>query len=255
MNLYYEISLFKLAFSFLTRIPVTIIDYSEQKLNEATGYFPAVGALIGVLLALCYYFLSLAFPTPLAVTAVIAIGFLLTGGFHEDGLADVADGFGGAFEPSKKLEIMKDSRLGTYGTLALISLFAIKYQTLVASSVIPILLIGAHSISRVFATSIIGKCAYVTEDGLSKVKPVAKKLSINAEHRLWTTFIAVCLLLFVLGVTFFQLLFMIMSCFALRHVLIIWFKKHINGYTGDCLGAAQQVFEVLVYCLLLLFLD
>lgn len=255
MKLHYELSLMKLALSFLTRIPVKITDYSDHKLNEATGYFPLVGVLIGSILALCFYGLSLILPTAIAVTAIIVIGFLLTGGFHEDGLADVADGFGGAFEPSKKLEIMKDSRLGTYGTLALISLFAIKYQVLVASSNIPILLIVAHSISRTFATSIIGKCAYVTEDALSKVKPVAKRLSSNAEIRLWLTFIAVCALLLFTGVTLLGLIILIVSCFALRYVLINWFKKHINGYTGDCLGAAQQLFEVFVYCLLLLLLD
>ncbi|MDE3270677.1 adenosylcobinamide-GDP ribazoletransferase [Pseudoalteromonas sp. G4] len=255
MKLSYEISLFKLALSFLTRIPVKITDYSDEKLNEATGYFPLVGALIGAILAASFYVLSLLFPVELAVVLVIVIGYMLTGGFHEDGLADVTDGFGGAFEPHKKLEIMKDSRLGTYGTLTLISLFAIKYQVLVASSHILLLLVIAHTLSRTFATSIIGKCPYVTADSLSKVKPVAKQLSISAEKRLWLTFACVCIVILFVGVTIAQLIILIVSCFLLRAVLIGWFKKHINGYTGDCLGAAQQIYEVFVYCLLLLFLD
>ena len=255
MKLQHEIALFKLALSFLTRIPIHIDDYSDDKLNKASGYFPLVGVFIGCLLGLCVYLLQLVLPISVSVVLVIIIGLLLTGGFHEDGLADVADGFGGAFDTHRKLEIMKDSRLGTYGTLALISLFAIKYQTLVATSHIVMALIAAHGISRAFATSIIGTCPYVTEDTTSKVKPIAKHLPSSAQNRLWLTFCVLCAVLFLYGMSLLQLIALIVTCFAVRSVLIAWFKKHINGYTGDCLGAAQQIFEVLIYCLVLLFLE
>lgn len=246
-----EINLFKLAVSFLTRIPVSVTDYSDNKLNQATGYFPLVGALIGLCLLSVFYLVSLILPMALAITFLLIAGFLLTGGFHEDGLADVADGFGGAFEKTKKLTIMKDSRLGTYGSLALISLFAIKYQALSLAPNLTLSLVIGHTLSRVFATLIIGQCAYVTDADSSKVKPVAQNLPSDAILRIAVTTFLLCLALLFTQLSLLNILVILVSCFILQRVLIAWFKQQINGYTGDCLGAAQQIIEVFIYCLLI----
>lgn len=242
--------------SFLTRIPVKITDYSDKSLSHACGYFPLVGALIGMTLAFVYWILSYFLPMEVSITLTIIFGYMLTGGFHEDGLADVADGFGGAFEKEQKLNIMKDSRLGTYGALALVSLFAIKYQSLMALNNIPLALITAHCLSRVFATSIIGSCPYVTESESSKVKPVAQYLPESAYIRiLFTATLLLLLILLFTTLSIGDLTIIVVSCFILQRVLIAWFKQQIQGYTGDCLGAAQQIIEVIVYCLLIILLD
>jgi len=117
-----ELNLLLLAVGFLTRLPITFqLDYNAQTLNASSRYFTLVGALLGLCMAAVYLGASALFPASVAVLMVLIANLLLTGCFHQDGLADMADGFGGAFQRERKLEVMKDSRLGTYGSSALIA--------------------------------------------------------------------------------------------------------------------------------------
>ena len=116
-----EFKTFNLALHFLTRIPTPFdIDYSPERLTDANRYYPLVGAIIGTVAAFAFFIPSLALPTLIAVIIATAATALLTGAFHEDGLADTFDGISGAYDRARSLEIMHDSRIGTFGALALI---------------------------------------------------------------------------------------------------------------------------------------
>ena len=109
-----------LAISFFTRIPVKLkVDVTASMLNQASRYFALVGVLIGGCSAVAYYLSATLLPVEIALLISMFCSVLLTGAFHEDGWADVWDGFGGGWTVENKLNIMKDSRLGTYGAAAL----------------------------------------------------------------------------------------------------------------------------------------
>lgn len=244
---------FLLAVSFLTRFPIHFKDeLEEDALNEASGYFALVGVLLGLGCALVYTLVAMIFPSSIAVIFTIAAGLLATGAFHEDGFADVWDGFGGGWGVSQKLHIMKDSRLGTYGASALVILLLLKFQLLLLLSEawwqVVCALILAHGLSRVMATSMIGSLPYVQEDANSKVKPVAQSLSRYSRDLLYVTgaiFLLVSWLLTPLSAL--DLVTVVMVLAVTRVACMEWFKRQLGGYTGDCLGAAQQCGELAVY--------
>jgi adenosylcobinamide-GDP ribazoletransferase len=251
--------LLKLALSFLTRIPVRLSEeIKPEMLHQASRYFALIGFFIGVFSALSYWLLAMMFPDTITVILVMAINLLLTGAFHEDGWADVWDGFGGGWSIEQKLTIMKDSRLGTYGAAALFIILMLKYQSLVALSetnahfiVITGLILG-HTLSRILATSLILSLPYVSEDSTSKVKPVAQHLSQTSFIILLSTGIIV--LGFSLTFSFLTVancIVLVVVLISLRLLLILWFKHQLSGFTGDCLGAAQQISEVCIYLTLL----
>ena len=118
---------------FFTRIPVPAsLPYSSQLLNQALRFFPLVGMLVGILGAGVLWLALLVFPPPLALLVSMGATILITGAFHEDGFADFCDGYGGGMSAERILEIMKDSRLGTYGTIGLLAMLAAKYTALVS---------------------------------------------------------------------------------------------------------------------------
>ncbi len=238
---------FIIALTFLTRLPIPIKNYSDSKLHSSVVYYPLVGLVIGGLIALIYSIALFVFSDPIAIILSMIFGFYLTGGFHEDGLADVCDGFGGGITVERKLEIMKDSRLGTYGTLGLVSVLLLKYTTLTQLSDVICALIVAHATSRAFAASIIFSSNYVQLDSLSKVKPVAKQMSA---FTLSIILLQTGIGLILLGMYYSSLFIPIILLFCLiviRQLLIRWFHYHLTGYTGDCLGFAQQIFEITIY--------
>ena len=242
-----------LAISFLTRLPVKLnFTVSGAHLNQASRYFALVGLLLGVLLALLYSIFQLLLPPSISVLLMMAVGLLLTGAFHEDGWADVWDGFGGGWQVEQKLAIMKDSRLGTYGAAALFIILLVKFQSLLFLSgsllnVLSSIVIG-QCLSRAVATSLIFSMDYVNADATSKVKPLAMHLSVTSLAILLLTAGVVLSCLIVFGVMLWQTAIVMMAVLLiLRQLLIYWFKQQLGGYTGDCLGAAQQLSEVTIY--------
>ena len=122
-----EKSYFLCAVMFFTRIPVQLATpYSEFALNKSRKYFPFIGVIIGSIAAICIYLLQLFLPLSLAVILSTVITILATGAFHEDGFADTCDGFGGGWDKIQVLTIMKDSRIGSYGTVGLIMMLGLK---------------------------------------------------------------------------------------------------------------------------------
>jgi adenosylcobinamide-GDP ribazoletransferase len=261
-----------LAISFFTRIPVQLkVDITASMLNQASRYFPLVGVLIGGCSALAFYLTATVFPIELALLISMFCSVLLTGAFHEDGWADVWDGFGGGWTVENKLNIMKDSRLGTYGAAALFFILMIKYQALLALadsamvestmvdktitnealsfevvSMLTILLLG-HCLSRVLATSLIADMAYVSEDATSKVKPLAQALSSNSYLIVLATGAVVIAFTLSFSVAWKLVTILLITRWCLKR----WFTQQLGGYTGDCLGAAQQLSEVVIYLALL----
>ena len=242
-----------LAISFLTRLPMQLrFNVTGAHLNQASRYFALVGLLLGGLLALSYGVFQLLLPASISVLLMMAVGLLLTGAFHEDGWADVWDGFGGGWQVSQKLAIMKDSRLGTYGAAALFIMLLVKFQSLLflSESLITVLsaIVIGQCVSRVVATSLIMGMEYVSEDATSKVKPLAMHLSVTSLVTLLVTAATLLVSLIAVGVLLWQTVFILVAVLLiLRVILIRWFKQQLGGYTGDCLGAAQQLSEIAIY--------
>lgn len=231
---------FLLAVGYFTRLPVPAHpNFTEAALKRSAVYFPSVGVLVGALLALiCWLALNL-WSTPIAVVGTLIVGFVITGAFHEDGWADTFDGFGGAFERDKKLAIMTDSRLGTYGSLALWSVLFIKALALIElvelQGVLVFMLL--HGLSRWGAMSAMVWQRYAKTEA-SKAKPVVQQLSLA--RWLLSGLILLPALLFWSPSTLLTLL----ATAAGMTGLWLWFcDRQIGGYTGDTLGAGQQWLE------------
>jgi adenosylcobinamide-GDP ribazoletransferase len=250
-----QVELFFTALMFYTRIPCPRwVGHSEEMLNKSTIYFPLIGWLVGGVAGFTYWGLSHFFPQNIALLLSMVVSILMTGAFHEDGFADVCDGFGGGWTQERILDIMKDSRLGTYGAAGLGLLLALKFYALrtvgfesihVLRSIIPVLIV-AHSLSRATALTFIYTHEYARANEDSKAKPVAKKLSLSE--------LAVGLALGLLPLVAYAvwlrnpwLLLVLLPLWGVKAYLARYFQKWIGGYTGDCLGATQQVAEVVVY--------
>ncbi|KGJ99023.1 adenosylcobinamide-GDP ribazoletransferase [Thalassotalea sp. ND16A] len=246
----YQLNLFYLALSFFSRIPVpATVQYSAPLLNKSARYFSLVGITLAVILALSYWLLSPFLPTTVVIVCLLSISLLLTGAFHEDGLADTVDGIGGGLTVEKRLEIMKDSRIGVYGAITIIIALLMKYSSLLviadSSQLIASLLLG-YALSRAIAASLMFDMAYVSASSGSKSKPLTEQQS-GAEL---TLLLAVgALPLFLFPVT--TIVSVLISMWLFRSAFKHWLTKRIGGYTGDCLGAAQQISELLIYLLII----
>ena len=255
-----ELHIFFTCLMFYTRIPCPKnIDHNPEYLNKATRYFPFIGWIVGSISFLAFYGFSFFLSTETAVILAIIASVLTTGAFHEDGFADVCDGFGGGWTKEKILIIMKDSAIGAYGAIGLVLLFLVKFKLLSeAISLLSIqndyflvylLFISAHSISRLAAISIIFTHEYSRDDATSKSKPIAKN---HSWKEVFGAFLFGLIPMLVLSYFNYKILLAVIPVFLPRYFLARYFQKWIDGYTGDCLGATQQVCE-LIYYLSILF--
>lgn len=244
--------IFLLAVQFLTRVPVRP-DFTPEWLTAATRYYPLVGALIGAVTAAIYALALLLWPPVVAVLVCIAAGLLLTGAFHEDGLADMADGIGGGQTRERALEIMRDSRIGTYGAAALLLALMLKAAALAAmpAATVILALVGGHALSRFSAVCVIATGSYARDHGTGK--PVADGVS-RASLAIAAATALACLLALGWGLgamaALSGLLGLVLAHLAMRRI----FERKLGGYTGDCLGAVQQASELGLYLGLLAWL-
>lgn len=250
-----ELHIFFTCLMFYTRIPCPKnIDHNPDYLNKATRYFPFIGWIVGSISFLAFYIFSLFLSTETAVILSIIVSVLTTGAFHEDGFADVCDGFGGGWTKEKILMIMKDSAIGAYGAIGLVLLFLLKFKLLSESislftndnSYLQIFLlyISAHALSRLAAISIIFTHEYSRDDASSKSKPIAKN---HTWKEILGSFFFGLLPLLIFSYFQYKFLLALIPVFIMRYFLARYFQKWIDGYTGDCLGATQQVCEVIYY--------
>jgi len=174
-----ELNLFFSALRFYTRIPCPGgNDYSDDYLSQSIRYFPLIGWIVGGIMALIVYGLSFVFPDSVCIILSLAVGILITGAFHEDGFVDVCDGFGGGWTKEKILSIMKDSRIGAYGVIGWVVLFALNLFTLLELLHIDLLfciktILLAHVISRFSVVTMVFTHSYARTDADSKAKPIA----------------------------------------------------------------------------------
>jgi adenosylcobinamide-GDP ribazoletransferase len=240
-----EIHIFFTALMFFTRIPCPKwVDHNPKNLHHSSKYFPLVGIIVGSIGAIVFYGASFIFSVEISILLSIFSTIYVTGAFHEDGFADVCDGFGGGWSKEKILLIMKDSRLGTYGTIGLIVILSIKFAALRETEVfyIPLVIISGHALSRFIATTLIFTHPYVRDIENSKTKPAAKSISIPS-LLVSGIFGIAPLFCFKNSMMFLTIIPMYLS----KMFLAAKFKKWIDGQTGDCAGAVQQLSEIIFY--------
>lgn len=242
-----ELNILLSAVMFLTRLPVSrFVKYDPEHLSQSTCYFPLVGACVGSVGAGVLAMASEVVSPVLAVLISMAITILLTGAFHEDGLADSADGFGGGYTKERTLEIMKDSRIGTYGAIALWLFLTAKLLVLTEifkqeDSLALSTLVVAHLLGRYSSLPLIYTLNYVRSESTSS-KPFAQKASPKrlVFASLYTVFL--CVVLLEEGA-----IVAIAVCLLGTLIAGRFFLKRIGGITGDALGAANQLVELAIY--------
>lgn len=243
----YEIQLFIAALTFLTRIPLPAQQtYTPDIMAACCRYYPLVGALVGLMLAAVFVGTNMLLPATPSIVITLIAGVLLTGAFHEDGLADTCDGLGGGWSRDDALRIMKDSRVGSYAVIGVTLAIALKISLLSSLPLaqIPAALLLGHTLSRALATSYLLNYPYVQLAEHSKVGTYARA-GISAPVLL--TIVIVCLALTggLFGID--TAVLCLASLAVLRRLFGRYLLRRLGGITGDCLGAAQQLAEVMVY--------
>lgn len=227
------------AFRFLTRIPLPGRPTEADELQGAVAWFPLVGALVGLFTAGVFQLACRLWPPTVAAALAVAAGLLLTGGFHEDGLSDAVDGLGGGFTRDKVLAIMKDSRIGAYGSMALLCALLLRWSLLVA--------LGERALLAFPMAMALGRWSIVHV--LALLPPIAEGLAKEVHRkgtfRLWTFS---TLLAFLLGAVAIRLgLGRVPLAFAAAlGASLIWtwrLKVRLGGHSGDCLGATAMLGE------------
>lgn len=240
-----ELNLLRHAFLFYSRIPVGRIEYSDENLIKAFRYFPLVGIVVGGLSASVYLLSMFILPPTVSILIALIVGVLTTGGLHEDGFSDFFDAFGGGHTKQRILEIMKDSTIGVYGVMSLILLFLMKFALLYSLPlyIIPSLLIASGSSARFMSIAMSRISQYARNEG-EKSKSMHLKIGIDN----FTTFVAALfaflpLLLLPLWISLIALGLYVITLLSMRHYI----EKRIGGYTGDVLGALEQLCEVIIF--------
>lgn len=230
-----------MAVTYFTRLPIKV-DYDPALNAGMPKYLPAIGWIVGGIFALSFALTSWLLPLPVAVVLSLIICLAATGALHEDGFADYCDGFGGGWDKENILRIMKDSHLGSYGTLGLIAAAG-----LIASAIINLpadkiaaSVCAAHVLSRFNALTLIFTLPYARPEGSTKTPELAMQ-----KNDLWIAlaFTAPALLLLPFG----SWAYVVFGLWLSRYLLAAQLRKKIGGYTGDCLGAAQ----LMSFCIVL----
>ena len=236
-----QLKLFFCALQFLTRLPApSFADFQPDWITRSARYYSLVGILVGTICAGVLLLAGRLWSGPLPALLAIAAGVLITGGFHEDGLADTADGLGGGQTPARRLEIMKDSRVGTYGVLALGLVLAIKVAALASLplATAALALVAAHGAGRVAAVVVMVLGRHVSDRDDAKYKPAPdgvrpSELLVAAVLGLWPLALLgwAGLAGAVVGAVF-------------AAALALSARRLIGGHTGDVLGGVEQAAEL-----------
>ena len=265
------------AVQFFTRIPITgaladWVGYSPEALKASAAHFPGIGVLVGVVAAGVFCGVLALLPdavfSPLIAAALsTVVTVLMTGGFHEDGLADVADGLGGSYDRERALDIMKDSRVGAFGAMALVLALLCKVALLALLGSVdgapggwedspangPFAgwyaagaLLAGHTVSRTLPLLLVRWLPHVGDTAASKSKPLADHIALG---RLLLAFLWCFSVLALVFIVFDASNLIAACCFSI--FALLWmgrlFSQRIQGFTGDCLGATQQVCEIAFY--------
>lgn len=262
-----------LALQFFTRIPLPKpitdkLDFTPQRMRASLVHLPAIGWLVGSVAVLVFFMVALLWGTSMMLqrASVFSIVLLLaaiistaatlwvTGAMHEDGLADVADALLGQHDTQKSLQIMKDSNIGVYAALTLLVVVAGKISLITAVAlvhfeVVLVVLPAAHVLSRMWALTVAQWLVHVGLEGQSKTRQLAGNID---KLPLWQ---AVLWCLPLLAAYWLHQGAMLLAIIVFGAVVMggvtvgmgWWFQRRLGGFTGDCLGATQQVCELAFY--------
>lgn len=245
-----------LALQFFTRVPVTgrlaaWVGYSPQMLRASAAHYPGVGWLVGAWGALFFVVAVQGLPPLAAAMLSTAATVWLTGAFHEDGLADTADGLGGMVERARALEIMKDSRIGTYGSVTLLLALGLKVALLAAIAAQGVAaaaaaIVFAHVLSRTAPLLLIRFMEHVGDAAGSKSKPLADAIEGHAllVGLLWCVPAVIGLVIYA-GPVRASAALLACAVAAAWTGRMLW--RRLQGFTGDGLGATQQLSELAIY--------
>jgi len=234
---------------FFTRIPLPMsVSHDQDSLNQALKYFPLVGWLVGGVCALSFHLAAGFWPASIAVILSVVVGVILTGALHEDGFADSCDGFGGGWDKSQVLSIMKDPRIGSYAALGLILILLLKIFTLIelaaqSEELVLIALLLGHSASRLLVLPLPWLLDYVRDSDDSKSHSMVSARFSAGMFAYSSLLVLLPLLFYQVPVLFYAFANAALVVFAMG----LYFKRRLGGYTGDCLGATQQVAEIVIY--------
>jgi adenosylcobinamide-GDP ribazoletransferase len=242
---------------FFTRIPITgklaaWVGFSPEMLRASAAHFAAIGWIVGAVAAGVYWAVDSLIVSPYSALIAAALStvatVLLTGGFHEDGLADLADGLGGSSDRDRALEIMKDSRVGAFGAMALVLVLVTKIALLAAlgsleAIEIALLIWASHTVSRALPMGLLALLPHVGDAAGSKSKPLADSISGQA---LWSNIFWCFMPLAGIFIAWSAIETIVILAFSLSAWGIMYWrlKRRLQGFTGDALGATQQVCEV-----------
>lgn len=235
---------------FLTRVPLGGFPFSRDDWRWSSAYFPFVGLVLGGAQAVVFVCCIGAGPHVAATVAVIA-SLLLTGAFHEDGLADTADALGGGYTRERVFEILKDSRVGSFGASALVVVLLLRVLLLARlDGLAPWALIATQGASRVPPIWLMTVMPYVSGDAEAKSKLVARAGPAQAAVATFFGAVAVAVAAFALRLSFRDVATLTFVSLLISGICGWRFRARLGGITGDFLGATQQVGE----CALLLTL-
>lgn len=239
------------ALQFLTRLPVRLSHFEPAWLNDCVRHFPLVGMLVGGVGAAVLVGAAQLWPAWVAALLALAATVAFTGGFHEDGLADTFDALGGVVPREKALAIMKDSRIGSYGALALVLSLVLRAALLAVLATRPLVgavaaLVASHAFARAAAVGVMVSLPYGGDAEHAKAKPLA--LAVAPRNLLvgllWCALLAGGL--GAAGVPGARLLLAAAAALVVALGMRQWLKRRLGGYTGDGLGATEQLAEVAV---------
>ncbi|EQA44660.1 cobalamin-5-phosphate synthase [Leptospira broomii serovar Hurstbridge str. 5399] len=251
-----ELIIFLSSVRFNTRIIVpSWVEHSDELLASSTRYFPLVGWIVSAITTIVFYGSSFLFPVSVSVVLAVSASVLSTGAFHEDGFTDMCDGFGGGWDKERILEIMKDSRIGVFGTIGILLMLFLKVACYIALAESSLLLLFfaiwiSHSSSRFSANVMAKLLPYAREDQLSKAKPIVKSMKLSDVLFSWIWVLGpIVFFLYYPGEFSNRIAMILLLSFSLQALGVFYlrgfYKKWLGGYTGDCLGAVQQVTEIL----------
>lgn len=234
-----QLRLLLTAVQFLTRLPVPAwVGHGPEQLDRAARYYPLVGVGVGLVGAAAFGVASTGLPSPVAALLAVGAMMALTGALHEDGLADTCDGLFGAAGRDDALRIMRDSRLGTYGAAALTLALGLRVTAIAVLPDAGAALVAAHAGSRLLMVGVLARLPYARADG--KAAAVAGGVGPS---ELAIAVLCGVLPLLLLGVRAGPALLL---AGGLAWGMARWFRRRLGGYTGDGLGAVQQVTELAI---------
>jgi len=236
---------FLVGLQFLTQLPVAGVRASPRQISDSYYFYPVIGFLIGVGAVVVRHVLMMVFPASFSVTLVLAFLIWISGGLHEDGLADVADGMGGGWTRDERLTIMKDSRIGAFGASMLILALLAKYAALTSMN-------AARLDASIVTAQVLGRWAFLpmgyfnryAREGLGSefMKGLMAKAVVVTTIMSGSAAILLCRLQGTLALG---------MAVAVIAVASLYFRRRIGGITGDCFGAMFQFVEIATYAVFL----